>query len=394
MWIRVRVGTPPFVQHAVVPVLHQAKEIVRLLTRPHLPVYELQGQGQDGPLMVTYVGLEFAKPFLKSILFSEDPAEQQVGRIPFWRHSELADPSPSDIVIVHAAEHVIRQLPRQDALVLPHYVHHILDVRGDWQDVRLRFHRTVRRHELRLVRKYGYEYDVNHDPQDFETFYHQMYVPTMDERHDELSTPLPIDEVYQYFRHGYLFRVMRDGNWVSGGICHPALEMLSFDVMGVADADMQLIREGAASTLYYAVTHWANQQGYEGVNFLGTGPYLGDGNFQYKRKWGMAIHVPPHLHRQIWIKVRRITPAVSRFLKENPLIVVDENGKLHGLVIVDDAHSISADTREEWEKEYATPGLSSLLICSMECFAEGASWDWQPDLVIPISCGSNSGDEQ
>jgi hypothetical protein len=392
LWIKARLGAPPFVQRTIIPGLHKAKEIVRLLANPYLSVYQLQGQAQGGLLTVTYIGLEFAKPFLKRLLFLEDPVEQQVGQIPFWRHSELADSSSSDIIIVHAAEHLIRQLPCQDAIVLPHYVHHILDVRGDWQDVQLRFHKSVRRNELRLVRKYGYEYDVSHDRQDFETFYYQMYVPTMSERHEELSTPLSIDEVYQYFRHGCLFRVTRGGSWVSGGVCHPTLKTLSFDVMGVKNADMRLIQEGAASTLYYAVVHWANQQGYEAVNFLGTGPYLGNGNFQYKRKWGMAISVPSHLHRQIWIKVRRITPAVSRFMKENPLIVVDQDGKLHGLITVDDLHNISADTTEEWKKDYITPGLSSLLVRSINCFAEEPpNVVRELDLIIPISLGNSSG---
>lgn len=394
LWIKARVGAPPFVQRVVIPRMHEAKEFSRLLVRPRLPVYRLEGQAHGSSLTVTYIGLAFAKSFLKSILFSEDPVEQQVGQIPFWRHDEIANSSSSDIVIVHTAEHVIGKLPRQSAIVLPHYVHHILDVRGDWQDVRLRFHRSVRRNELRLVRKYDYKYDVSHDRQDFETFYDQMYVPTMDDRHDELSTPLSMDEAYQYFRHGYLFRVTREGNWVAGGVCHPILETLSFDVMGVRDADVGLIREGAASTLYYAVSHWANQQGYEAVNFLGTGPYLENGNFQYKRKWGTTISVPPHLHRQIWIRVRRITPAVSKFLKENPLIVVDEDGKLNGLVMVDDPQSVSAATREEWEKLYATPGLSSLMVCSPRSFVGEVSTRWQPDLVIPISPDANAGNEQ
>jgi hypothetical protein len=364
------------------------KEIIRLLVRPYLPVYQLEGQGQGSPLTVTYIGLEFAKPFLKSILFSEESVERQVGKIPFWRRSELANHSSSDIIIVHAAEHLIRELPRQNAVVLPHYVHHILDVRGDWQDVRLRFHKTVRGHELRLVRKYGYEYDVSHDRQDLETFYYQMYVPTMNERHDELSTPLSIGEVYQYFRHGCLFRVMRDGDWVSGVVCHFQQDVLIADIMGVKNADVRLIHEGAASTIYYAAVHWANRHGYEAVNFLGTGPYLGEGGFQYKRKWGTAISVPPHLHRQIWIKVRRITPAVSRFLKENPL-VVDENEKLHGLITVDDPHNISAKTKKEWEKHYVTPGLSSLLIRSVDYFAPGSSDVQKTDVVMPISLGSH-----
>jgi hypothetical protein len=91
------------------------------------------------------------------------------------------------------------------------------------------------------------------------------------------------------------------------------------------------------------------------------------------------------LHRQVWIKVRRNTPAVSQFLKDHPFVVVDKDGKLHGLVVVDDPHNVSAETRKEWEKNYVTPGLSSLLIRPVSCFTEEPAHDKDSGLVIPIT---------
>jgi hypothetical protein len=336
LWIKAQLEAPPFVQRTVIPCLHEAKEIGRLLIKPYLPICQLRGRGQGGPLTVTYIGLEFTQPFLKDLLFVEDPVEQKVGRIPFWRYGELADLSSSDMIIVEAAEHLIRKLPRQNAIVLPHFVHHILDVRGDWQDVRSRFRKNTRKYLLRLIRKYGYQYDVSHDGRDFEEFYHQMYLPTMEDRHGELSSPMSSSHAYQYFRHGFLLRVKRDGDWVSGKICHPQQNVLITDILGVKNADARLIHEGATAATNYAAIDWANQHGYEAVNFLGTDPHLGTGLFQHKRKWGTTVSVPPHLHRLIWIRVRRITPAVSQFLKENPFIVMHETGKLYGLIIVDE----------------------------------------------------------
>jgi hypothetical protein len=376
VWLKAQLEAPPSVQRTVIPHLHEAKEIVRLLVMPYLPVYQLQGQGQGGPLAVTYIGLQFAKPFLKDLLFTEEPQEQKVKGIPFWRRRELLDLFPSDIVIVEAAEHLIRRLPRHNAMVLPHFIRHVVDVRGDWQDVQRRFHKTVRKNELRWIRKYGYKYDLSYARGDFEYFYHQMYLPTMKDRHGKLALPMSFGEAYQYFRHGWLFRVHRAGDWTSGMVCHLQQNTIMAQVLGVKDADVQLITEGVIGALYYAAIHWANQNGYEAVNFLGTNPFLAIGVFQHKRKWGAMVRVPSNLHRQIWIRIRHHTPAVSQFLKENPCIVVDEDGELHGLIIVDDLRSVSAGTKEEWERRYSTPGLSSLLIRSVNDFAQ--------ELVIPI----------
>jgi hypothetical protein len=394
LWIKARLNAPPSVQRTVILRLHEAKEIVRLLARPYLPVYQLQGQGRGGPLMVTHIGLEYAKPFLKDLLFVEDPVEQKVGRIPFWRHDELANLSSGDIIVVETTRHLIRKLPRQNAIVLPQYVHHILDVRGDWQDVKSRFRKSTRR-ELRLTQKYDYQYEVSHDDQDFEMFYHNMYVPTMKNRHGSLASLISASEAYQYFRHGLLFLVKRDGQGICGSICDIEQDTVRYMIMGVINGDQQLMDEGAIGALNCLRIQWANQHGYKAVNFLGSGiPRLNGGMFQYKRKWGTAISVPPHLHRQIWIRIQHNTPTVSQFLKENPFIVVDENGKLHGLIVVDDPHNVSAKTRKGWEKRYVTPGLSSLLIRPVSHFTEGSANDNDAGLVIPIPPSSSSGNGQ
>jgi hypothetical protein len=359
------------------------------LAKPYLPVYRLQGQGQDGPLTVTFIGLDFSKDFFTNLLFTENPVEH-VERVPFWRYEEMAN-APSDIVIVHAARHLINKLSSRNAFVVPELVDHILNVQGDWQDVLRRFRKSVRKNELRLMRKYGYEYDVSYASQDFEEFYHQMYLPTMEARHGKLSSPTPISESYQYFWHGLLFKATRDGEWVSGMVCYPQQDVLIAKILGVRNADARLLHQGAEAALYYAGIHWSNQNGYKAINFLGSGTRLNGGLFQHKRKWGTTISVSPVLHRQIWIKVRRITPAVSRFLQENSFVTVGKNGKLHGLIIVDDPQNVLAKIRQGWENRFATPGLSSLLVHSIHDFEEETDAG-EPGLVIPIPASSSLGD--
>ena len=383
LWIGAQLSAPPFMQRAVILRLHEAKELVRLLVPPYLPYHQLRGQGQGGPLTVTFVGSEFARPRLETLLFVDKPEEENRGRIPVWRCGEQVERFSTDLVIVGAARHLVRSLPGRHSIVLPEFIHHIVDVRGDWQDVCNRFHKTIRKNELRLIHKYGYEYELSHDHQDFGEFYDQMYLPSMYTRHGELASPMSIGAAFQYFRHGWLFKVKREGIWVSGVVCDPQLHTLNYRIVGTRNADLELMRQGALSATLYAASHWANQHGYETVNLLGTDPYLRLGLFQYKRKWGARVSIPATLHRQIWIGVQRITPAVSQFLKENPF-VIEENGKLQGLVIVDDPHQVSAEARQEWQNLYVTPGLSQLVIRSVRNFSREPASVPSPDLVIPI----------
>jgi hypothetical protein len=383
-WIKTQLNAPRPVQREM-PHLHAFKEIARLLSRPKLTVVEMRGRRSGGSLTVVYAGLEYAKPFLKEILFDTEPEEQIVDRVPFWRCRELAATPSADILIVAGSKHLIRRLPRQRAIVMPEFVRHVLDVRGDWQDVQRRFRKTVHKNDLRRIRKFGYDYDVSHDDRHFREFYHQMYLPTMQARHESMSMPTDFDEAYQYFRHGMLFRIKRAGEWVAGGVCHAQGNALLLDVIGVRDADTQLIEEGAMAARYYAAIHWANRNGFKEVNFLGSSPFLSAGQFQYKRKWGTAIHVPPHLHRQIWMKINRSTPAVSQFLKANPFVVVDVSGNLDGLISVDERRGVTPEAKAEWDNRYATPGLRSLVVRAIDDFIDKAASTVEPETSVPLA---------
>jgi hypothetical protein len=367
-WVVAQLKAPSFAQRTVIPRLHEAKEVVRLLAKPYLPVCRMQGQAPGGPLTVTFVGLEFGlvytKPYLTRILFVKKPTERQVGRIPFWRYHELAALSSDDMIIVAAAKHLIGRLPRQNAIVLPELVDHVLDAQGSWEDIMRRFHKGVHRQELRLARKYDYRCEISYDDRAFATFYNDMYLPTMKSRHGALAFPMPVDEAHLYFQYGFLLFVTRNGQRVCGSICHVEQDTLQCVILGVLNADEQAMKEGALGALSILCIRWANQQGYKAVNLLGSLPYPKSGIFQSKRKWGGTITIPSHSHRQIWIKINRNTPAVSQFLRENPFVMVDNRGKLHGLIIVDDVDSITPEVEEQLNEQYFTPGMGGLLICS------------------------------
>ena len=333
-----------------------------MLCRPELEVYQWQGQSAGGPITVAFCSCSDAKPFFQSILFTEKPIEREIGRVPIWRLNKLAD-LPGDLVVVEADKSLIRRLPRHRALIMPPRVQFVLDVRGDWRAVELRIYRSVRRHEFRLIRKYGYEYEQSQSAEDFERFYTEMYLPTMIGRHKELASPMSMAEAYLYFRHGLLFQVKRDGVWVSGGVCQPQQGTVNFKLLGVKNADKQLLHEGAQAAVYYAVVHWANREGFEGVNFEGCRPYL-TGLFEYKRKWGTSVSIPKHQYEQIWIRVQRLTPPVRRFLKDNPCVIIDEEEELYGLCVTDDLDKATPETETDWRERFMTPGLSDILVRS------------------------------
>ncbi len=363
LWIETQLVASPWLQRTLIEPVHQARRVVRVVAKPYLKIHQWHGQTQRGPLSVSFGGGGDARPFFRSLLFEEQPEEEELTQVPIWDLGRLAD-LPGDLVLIEADKRLVSRLPRQAALVMPPRVQFMLDVRGEWREVELRISRSVRRHEFRLIRKYGYEYDVSHSDEAFDEFYTEMYVPTMAEKHGELTSLISREEAYLYFRHGVLLRVKRDAAWVSGGICQPQSDVVNFKLLGVRGADAQLIHEGAQAASYYAAVRWSNQEGFDAVNFEGCRSYLGS-LFEYKRKWGASVSIPAHQYQHMWLKIQRLTPAVCQFLIDNPCVIHAGEGKLYALVVTDDLGNVTPEAEAQLHKQYMTPGLSGILIRSV-----------------------------
>ncbi len=372
-WTKTQKRLPTWMQHSIVPHLDTAREYGILAFRPHLSAYQLQGQGQGGPLTVTIATNgddRRLKLYLADLIFIEKPEEKEIGQVPLWQLGQLTETSTSDLTFIGASKHLLQHLSTRNAILLPRSVDQTLDVRGDWEDVLKRFHTTVRRNELRLVRKYGYEYELSNAEADFEMFFHEMYRPSMRTRHGQQAHLVPYEKAYRTFKNGVLFLVKREGNCVSSGLCDIARELgvVHFLMEGVSQGDQQLLKEGAQSTLYYAIIHWANEHGYETVDFEATEPFLKKGILQHKRKWGLMAQVKSP--KRIWMKIHRSTPAVCQFVQDNPCIIINEQKELQGLFFTDEPDNVPAETRETWAKLCEMPGMNGYLIRSIKDFLD------------------------
>jgi len=365
LWERAQWRMPPALERTLLPYLYELEELVVPFIKPDLDVWQWQGQGTGSPLTVTYIGLEYFSWYLKEVMFTEEPQEIVKEPVSFWRPNEVACAPGSDIVVVAGSERLIRRLPRQNAIVVPLYVQNRLPIQGEWDHLRDRLRKSKSvRNEFSWLGRYDYVCEASRNYEDLEMHYHKMYLPTMAARHGDVAHIVSEDEARQHFRHGHLLFAKRDGEVVASGLCRAHGDTLRWVTIGVLDGDEQLLQERVIGAMYILVIRWANQTGYKYVDFLGCPPFLSMGVFRYKRKWGTRIGIPPDSHKQVWFKFQRDTPAVRHFLKENPCAVIDEQGDLRGLVVIDDPDAITPELEARWDKDYLTPGMKSLLIRS------------------------------
>jgi hypothetical protein len=364
LWLEINTGPPEWLPRSLLPRLNDIKELVRLAVGPALPVSLLEGENAAGRLRATLVNVPFQRKYLESTLFSGALQTKEMGKVPFWHLDALPPDQLGDLLIVGGSKHLIRSLPTEGAVVLPQSVNHVIDLSGGWDQVRGRFHRDVRENALRMIRKYGYEFNASHSWCDFDRFFNNMYVPTMNNRHGEVSWPMDRQEAEIIFAHGFLLQVKRGEDWVAAALCECRADSVFGHLIGVQGANQQLIEEGAISAPYYGLIKWAIEQGYRTVSPLGSPPFMDSGMFRHKRRWGTAVGISESMNRDLWLRVVNATPAVKRFFVDNPLVAFDSNYDLQGTIFVEDS-MLSADVVAVCQKKYATPGLHRLEIRSV-----------------------------
>jgi hypothetical protein len=369
LWHKIQRSAPAWSESPLLPLLFQLKDMVQLLFRPMLTTNEFFGpDGVDGPEAIG-VGLTPIAGLCSELLI-QWPSKRLSYPTPFWRVRAAGLKKSADLVAVEGPLRLINSLPRQNALILPRFVSHTLDVTGEWQDVCQRFHKSIRKNELHLVRKYGYRFEKTTTIDHLEYFYEKMYLPTVNVRHGPAAVLVGKAKAHELLENGFLLRIFKGGTWVAGALCELRASGLRFCELGVLESNDNLIKQSVMAAIYVAAIQEANNMKCRRADLTVSAPLLFNGIFQHKRKWGTSVSLPVSFQQRIWIKIARYTPAIHRLLVMNPMITVDDAGHLQALVALESLDHWTAAEAIRWRKHFFTPGLSSIRVIPLDQFRE------------------------
>jgi hypothetical protein len=302
---------------------------------------------------------------------SEDDTAERVSRTLTGR--ALADPTAlpdADIVIVGTSAARARRLPQAASLVIPMRVHFVVDIDGDAEAMSRRISRRERWQFSRNQRDAGWRWFTDDDPAWFDIFYDRMYRPTMRNRHGERERTESKDVSYEcLFRTGRMFVLARGDERIGGALCHwhDRTGVLTLRLLGVLDGATDHYTSGAFKAIYHFLIGWAAANGVRRVDFQGTEPFLSKGTYQWKRRFGTRVILPPNHfgHKSLWLNVRRDTAFVRDFLVDNPLLAETDDGILTAVYFSD----ADRPAREQFSSK--SPGVDRVRHVDLDTFLAG-----------------------
>lgn len=297
-----------------------------------IPVVLLRGptnlSGQLGTLLVA--GQDPWVSYLPSRFFVGEPQRELVGNVSPWELPALLNRlrTSADLTVARVDRLSARTWFGHDYLAVPEWVGTKLSVPDDL-DKLMRSGGSLRR-DMTLIRRHKFLPLVTRGNEDFEMFYHSMYLPFTRTRHGELAFMRKPHDLRHRLGRGGILWMLRDGQRVAGMQFERTGQTLDLLALGTVNGDLALVRDGAIAALYYHVIRLARELGCTMVDFRGSRPSLSDGLLRFKRKWGITLYDRSDTYYDLLIYWNGVHGVVKDFFSHTGLIFRDE-GRLSAI---------------------------------------------------------------
>ena len=214
--------------------------------------------------------------------------------------------------------------------------------------------------DLNRIKKNQLVYEITHDLSAFNQFYYKMYVPLMRKRHRNAAIINTYGQLYNKFKKDDLFLIKKDGMAIAGALVSRNNKFGRLLAFGVLDGEDDYVHEGVMTALYYFPIKFLHEQGCRRICLGRTRAFLNDGVMFYKKKWGYKVI--EEASTGYFVKVIRLDPGVTGFLRNNPYITAEKGES--SVVFFRESKEAATDILNSLNKNYLTYGFDNIIISS------------------------------
>lgn len=218
----------------------------------------------------------------------------------------------------------------------------------------------------RKIRKFGLQPRVSHQPEDFDLFYHQMFLPHVRHQFGNRAYIDSYEEMKPWFDQGFMLLVMEGETPIAGGLCSIAGDTLVFHRTGVLHGDLEHAKKGAQAAMYYFMLSHAKEKNLKKVNLLLSHAFVHDGVYHHKAGWGAGASPDDKAAQCLLYFLASGNAKTVLFLEKNPALVAGDNGTLDVLTGWSGSAEEFAAAKDAILRACAAPGIKRLIVHSEE----------------------------
>ncbi len=303
--------------------------------------------------------------YLLGKLFGDSFKRLRVRRmwIPTLKRLAKRLPPDVDFIVASLAREWDSEFEGLHDLKSPPIVRQVLDLSGDWTDIKKRLNRKKREVFNGLLITNRYEYRISRDERDFERFYHQMYVPHTKKQFQTAARVDSHQSLREKFVNGFLLILTEGGEDVAASLCYIEGDTMTFHRGGVLDGSEEHVKNGAQTVLYFFKVQYAKERDLSRLDLQHSRAFFDDGVYRHKREWGASVSVDPDIVSWMYLFDPKGSAQAAAFLQRNPLIVHTPDG-LVGYCVAPKDTAPTKSKKGDLEKRYYAPGIGGMRVRS------------------------------
>ena len=311
-----------------------------------------------GELIIFYAGTEENKNFILKLAFNNSYKEKYIGQCWLWNYTQKIKKSEyNSSLSVCEVPHAFRKLfGKKNCIYVPCWIDGDIDISSSIKTDSIKT-------DMRRIKKNKLNYEVTNELNQFDYFYHQMYVPYITKTFGSMAVISNYDFLRSNFRKRGLYRklllIKKNNEFIAGTLLGFTKNKTRLSHIGVKNGDRYYVKEGAIGALFYFPIIYSKEKGFERMSFGLARTFLNDGVLQFKKKRGMHITDTTKMYFRIITLSGSI--SVKGFFLNNPFIYMN-NKKLNGAIFIENNHVLNYKYFERIYKDYFLKGISKLVI--------------------------------
>jgi len=309
-------------------------------------------------IKVLFCGDNYSFQYVSNILFQEI-LETQYNKKKYFilRLSKKLNylSKRADVTIIKTDRFFSRYLQKKGFIIIPSWVNLKLDISKPLEDIVKNFKKSAKE-DVNKVKKFNYTYKLTKSEKEFDQFYNEIRNPYFSKRVGDQAIPGTTSyfELKNAFKKGSLLLVKDGKQTISGFVVIQYKHSASPHFMGIKMENK--LYKTAGSALFYFFIKWAKEKDIPLLIFGLTRPFLNDGPFRFKRKWGMAASIDKRFFDMFAIKINNsCNEATESFFENNPFFYIKDN-KLYGFIYLQS--TLSIEDQKKLLKRYYIDGPS------------------------------------
>ena len=305
--------------------------LLSLINQLYLTIYLVQGIGKNNKqiIRIFYLREGPLDSYFSKIFFKNNPKTEVIGKIFIWEIKKKINKYSSsiDAILINSDIFYSHFYEKQGLIIFPEWISMKVDISKPINDIYKSFSKSIKE-DIRKVKKNGYCYELSDDLDKLKMFYYKMYLPYTYERYGKLAIINNFIAIRHLFETGYkLMLIKKNDKYVLGSLFSIKKDTLETRIMGILKGKTNLLKKGLGCAAYYFTLLWAKENGIKKLNYGACRPFLNDGVFQYKKKWGTIIEKAdikffPKIFAFIICKNSK---EIQSFLLNNPFICLTNN---------------------------------------------------------------------